>query len=968
MKNIPETYELISKEHIEDLRSECFLLMHKKSGARIALVENNDENKVFYIGFRTPPIDSCGTAHITEHSVLCGSEKYPIKDPFVELAKGSMNTFLNAMTYPDKTVYPIASTNDKDFANLMDVYLDAVLHPNTAKHKEIFLQEGWHYELDSVEGDITLNGVVYNEMKGAFSSPDDVLSRAILNSLFPDTAYQFESGGDPEDIPNLTYEMFLDFHKRYYHPSNSYIYLYGDMDFYERLQWLDEEYLSGYDKIDLNSAVAMQNPFAAPIRIEQSYPIGSEESEKDATYLSYNLVIGDILDPKLYQAFELLDYALLSAPGAPVKQALIDAGIGMDILGGYDNGTLQPVFSVIAKGTNLSREKEFIEIIKSEFEKAANGGLDHNSVLAALLGTEFRIREADFGTTPKGLIYGLNALDSWLYDEKRPFIHLDSLKVLDELKADLENGYFEELIQKYLVDNSHISVVVVKPEKGLTAKNEARLAAKLSEYKKSLSEEEIAELVESTKHLKEYQATPSTQEELLTLPMLSRDDLRKESKKFCHEEDSIDDIKVVKCILDTHGIDYLNLLFELDKDSDISVSELTFFVKLLGYLNMDKYDYMTYANEVNMHTGGISSNVRVVPTEDDDYRLLVDVRAKFLYDKQDKAFELLEEMIFNTDFSDKKRIREILQQELSSMQMRLLSAGHTLSGYRAASYYSDCMKRVDESSGIAYYEFIKDFDDNYSDRIREFIELCEKYVKYIFAKDKMLVCPICESEGYDRLVDSIKGFNAKLSDGIDPEFTPSEVKTHKNEGITTAAQIQYVSRSGSFKEHGFDYSGTMAVLRVLLNYEYFWINIRVKGGAYGCMSQFSRDGSCIFSSYRDPNLEETFDIFGNTADYLESFEASDRDMTKYVIGAISSIDTPLTPADEGMRSLRAYLSGLTYDRLQKDRDAILSCDVADIRSLAEPVRAAMSDGYVCTIGNENAIHDKKDMFEEVRSI
>lgn len=968
MKNIPEAYELISSDHIEDLRSDCSLLIHKKSGAKIALLENDDENKVFYIGFRTPPIDSCGTAHITEHSVLCGSRKYPIKDPFVELAKGSMNTFLNAMTYPDKTVYPIASTNDKDFANLMDVYMDAVLHPNTAKHKEIFLQEGWHYELEDADGDITLNGVVYNEMKGAFSSPDDVLSRAILNSLFPDTTYQYESGGDPLDIPNLTYEMFLDFHKRYYHPSNSYIYLYGDMDMEERLNWLDDEYLSDYDRIDLNSKVAMQNPFAAPLRIEQSYPIGSEESEEDATYLSYNLVIGDILDPKLYQAFELLDYALLSAPGAPIKKALIDAGIGMDILGGYDNGTLQPVFSIIAKGANAGDEEKFLDIIKKQIKKAADGGLDHNSVLAALLATEFRIREADFGSHPKGLLYGLNALDSWLYDDERPFIHLDTLKVLDELKEDLENGYFEELIQKYLLDNSHVSIVVVKPEKGLTAKREEELRAKLAEYKKTLSPEEIEELIESTKHLKEYQATPSTQEELMTLPMLSRSDLKKEARKLCHKEDSIDDIKVVKCILDTHGIDYVSLLFELETDNDFSLSQLAFFLKLPGYLDMKHYDYMTFANEVNMHTGGISIGTKIVPTEDEGYRLFVDVRAKYLYDKQDKAFELLNEMIFETDYASNKRIREILQQEISTMQMRLLSAGHTLSAYRAGSYYSGAMKCLDDCSGIAYYEYIKDFDEHFDERIKEFRELCRKFAKHIFTKDRLLVCPICEDKGYEALVPAIKVLYGRLYDTEEITFDSVEEVSHRNEGITTAAQVQYVSRAGSFYRHGFEYSGAMNVLKVLLNYEYFWVNIRVKGGAYGCMSQMQRGGSCIFSSYRDPNLKETYDIFEKTADYLENFDASERDMTKYVIGAISAIDSPLTPSAEGSRSIRHYLAGVSYEKIQKNRDEIISCDVSDIVKLAKPIRAAMSDGFVCTIGNENAIHAEEDMFEEVRGV
>ncbi|MBR1634124.1 MAG: insulinase family protein [Lachnospiraceae bacterium] len=967
MIQIPDTYELISKETLPDLRSDGYLLRHKKSGARLVLLENDDENKVFYIGFRTPPIDSCGTAHITEHSVLCGSDKYPIKDPFVELAKGSMNTFLNAMTYPDKTVYPIASTNDKDFANLMDVYMDAVLHPNIAKHPEIFKQEGWHYELESPDGELTLNGVVYNEMKGAFSSPDDVLSRAILNSLFPDTAYQYESGGDPDDIPQLSYEKFLEFHAMYYHPANSYIYLYGDMDMAERLHWLDEAYLSHYDRIEVDSEIAMQKPFDKPIRITQDYPIASTDDEKEATYLSYNMVIGDVLDQKLYAAFELLDYALLSSPGAPIRKALVDAGIGKDILGGYDNGTLQPVFSVIAKGTDIDREAEFLKIIEDVCREQADGGLDRKTLLAAINSTEFKIREADFGSYPKGLLYGLNALDSWLYDGDAPFLHLDGLRVLQELKADLDSGYFEQLIRDYLLDNHHASVVIVEPKKGLTQERDESLRKKLSDYKETLSEKEKEELIAETAHLKEYQATPSTQEELLTLPLLERKDLRQQVRPFCNRVDELDETPVVYAKLDTHGIQYLSFLFEIKDGEAVLVPELSLFTRLLGFVDTANYSYTAFSNEVNLHTGGVSVIPKLYAKDDGTFRFFAEVHIKYLYEEEEKAFELLDEMLFASDFADEKRLKELLLQEVSSMQMKLMSAGHTLSAYRAGSYFAENLKRLDEISGIAYYEYVKDFSEHFEERIQPFQEECKKLCQWLFTRERLTVSAICEQNGYEPLRKRLPAFFEKLFAG-DMLTGKTAQPEHRNEGIGTAAQVQYVSAAGNFRRHGFGYSGAMKVLRVLLNYEYFWINIRVKGGAYGCMSTFSRNGNVMFSSYRDPNLAETYDIFKGTADYLASFEASDRDMRKYVIGTVSGMDTPLTPSQEGMRSLTAYLTGMTEERLQKERDEVLSCTVEDIRALSEVIRSVTDEGYVCTIGNEEAIQENEKLFDEVRSL
>lgn len=436
-----QSYEILKEQEIPELNSQAVILRHKKSGARLFLLSNDDENKVFTIGFRTPPEDSTGLPHILEHSVLCGSRKFPAKDPFVELAKGSLNTFLNAMTYPDKTVYPVASCNDQDFQNLMDVYLDAVFYPNIYQNEKIFRQEGWHYELEEEDGELGLNGVVYNEMKGEFSSPESILDRFTRNVLFPDTCYAFESGGDPKEIPKLSYEQFLAFHRHYYHPSNSYIYLYGDMDREEKLKWLDEAYLSRFDAIEVDSEIRYQAPFEAPVEKTVYFPITEDQSEEEESYLSVNLVTGTDLDKDLYVAFPILEYALISAPGAPLKQALLDAGIGNDVFGGYESGILQPYFSVAVKGAGAEKKEAFLAVVEKTLRKMAKEGVNRKALEAGINYYEFKYREADYGSFPKGLMYGLQCFDSWLYDESDPLMHLAYAETFRSLKAKAEEGY-----------------------------------------------------------------------------------------------------------------------------------------------------------------------------------------------------------------------------------------------------------------------------------------------------------------------------------------------------------------------------------------------------------------------------------------------------------------------------------------------------------------------------------------------
>ena len=962
-----QAYEILEKRPIKDLNSEGIILRHKKSGARIAVISNDDDNKVFYIGFRTPPEDSTGVAHIIEHTVLCGSDKYPVKDPFVELVKGSLNTFLNAMTYPEKTIYPIASCNDKDFQNLMSVYMDAVFHPNIYKYQEIFKQEGWHYELESEDAPVTINGVVYNEMKGAFSSPDDVLSRQIMTSLFPDTTYANVSGGDPLHIPELTYGEYLDFHRRYYHPCNSYIYLYGDMDVAEKLAWMDEAYLGKYEAIGLDSEIKLQKSFEKPIEVTHKYSISSTESEENNTYLSYNTVIETALDEKLYLAFDILDYALVSAPGAPLKQALIDAGIGSEITGGYDSGTLQPTFSVIAKNTNPQEKEHFLAVIRETLEGLVKNGLNKKSLLAGINSSEFRYREADFGHFPKGLLYGIQCLDSWLYDDMRPFLHLEALDTYRFLKEQVETDYFEQLIQKYLLNNRHASVVIIEPEKGLNAKNEAVLEKKLAEYKAGLSEEEIKKLVENTRHLKEYQETPSLKEDLEKIPMLARSDMKKEAALFYNTELSVKEVPVIHHDIFSNGIIYLTMLFDIAHIPAEDIPYLGVLKAVLGYVDTKNYSYADFSNEVNIHTGGIGSTIGVYPSvkEKDDYKVKFEVRTKALYDKLPEAVSLMEEMLFTSKLCDEKRLYEIIAELKSRLQVSISSAGHSVASTRAMTYFSKAAAYKDT---ITFYEVLCDLEAHFEERKEALIAKLKELTEAIFTRENLLVSVTCEKEGLSIATAELEKFIPMLFETAKTTKKAEIIPVQKNEGFMDASQVMYVARAGNFRAHGFEYHGALRILKVIMEYDYLWINIRVKGGAYGCMNGYMKNGDTYFVSYRDPNLEKTNEIYDGIPAYIEQFTADERDMTKYIIGTISDMDIPMNPSTKGDRSMAAYLQNISYEEIQKERDQVIHATQEDIRNLKDMIASVLDEKNLCVIGNEETLQAHEDMFDNLKHL
>lgn len=966
ISNLKE-YEVVIHKHIDEVDSEGWFLKHKKTGAKIVLLSNKDDNKVFNIGFRTPVNNNTGVPHIIEHTVLCGSKKYPVKDPFMELVKGSLNTFLNAMTYPDKTIYPVASYNDKDFKNLMEIYMDAVFNPNIYEEKKIFLQEGWHYELENKEGELTYNGVVYNEMKGVYSSVDGVMDRATLQSLYPDTTYSCESGGNPDNIPELTYEEYLDFHRKYYHPSNSYIYLYGDMDMVERLNWMDKEYLGKYDMLKIDSEIKKQPAFSKAKEEKMAYAITDGESLEDNTVLTANYVIGESNDVELNIAFQVLEYVLMTMPGAYLKQALIDANIGKDVYGQYEDDICQPMYSIVAKYANESDKEKFVKVINETLEKLVKEGLNKKALLASLNSLEFKVRESDFGRAPKGLIFGINILSSWLYDDTNPFILLETNKVFDKLRKMIDTDYFEKLITEYFINNNHKSVVILTPEKGLTEKKEQKLKDALKAKKAAMTEQEIENIIRETSELKKYQKTPSSPEELARIPLLEIKDIAKEPRKIIGQPEEKDGITMLYNDLFTNGIGYLDIVFDCTDIPEKYQSYLGLLKPVLSYMDTENHSYSELNTEIDLDLGGFAFDSGIYVNKKTGEPIITgEVHAKMLYDSIPKAFEIIKEVILKTKFDDYKRLKEILEELKSRVKTSIIRTGDSAAMLRAMSYYSKPYYLREQTTGLAFYQFLSDILDNYEEKKEEFVNNLKDAIEYIFSNQRIYLNYAGDRQSYElvkKLVIDLKDSvysvprNKKLW-----QFKPEK----KNEGIKTSGQVQYVVRTGNYnKDRSKVFDGSFMVLGNIMRSKYLWNNVRELGGAYGCNASFTRDGDVMFTSYRDPNLGKTNQAYLNAADFIENFNVDGREMRKYIIGTISGIDTPLNAADRSGREFSYFITDTNYETLKREREKILSTTVDDIKKLAPLVKEAMSDNNICVVGSASAIEQNKELFDNI---
>lgn len=969
LKKVYHGFRLIEEKEVKEINSKARIFQHEKSGARLFHLENDDDNKVFAISFRTPPENSTGVPHILEHSVLCGSRKFPSKEPFVELIKGSLNTFLNAFTFSDKTMYPVASRNSKDFKNLMDVYLDAVFYPNIYSTPEIMMQEGWHYELENKEDDLNYKGVVYNEMKGAFSSPESILMRKVQESLFPDSPYGVESGGDPDCIPDLTQEYFLSFHKKYYHPSNSYIYLYGDMDIEEQLKFINDEYLKNFDKINVNSEINFQTPFSEEKKLLLDYPISENEKEEDKTFLSLNFVIGKATDKELSMNFEILEHLLLETPAAPLKKALIDANLGKDVFGSFDNSILQPTFSIVVKNSNESKVEEFKKVVFDTLKSLVAKGIDKKLIESSINIKEFQMREAEYDGYPRGLVYAIRCMDSWLYNEN-PVIHLEYQEIFEKAKKGLKTCYFEDLIQKYILDNTHSSLVIVKPKKGLSEKITEELRKKLSNIKLKLSEEELNQIILNTKKLKDRQETPDSQEVLEKLPLLSLEDIDEKSEKLPTIEKESLGIKLLLHPVFTSGIGYINLYFDSRTVPQDKLPYISLLASVLGKVSTENLGYEELSNEININTGGIKFSGDAY-AECGDSRVFYPkfvVRGKALIEKLPKLMELASEIITSSKFDDEKRLKELIQEIKSRMEMKMLQRGHTVAAKRACSYFSPIAKYEETLLGLSFYKFISDLECNFQNKASEAIENLKLISKLIFNNNNLLMSFTSEEKDYAAFEKSSQKLLENLSkDALDYKEYSFEFGA-LNEGLMTSSKVQYVAKAYNFRELGYKYTGSLQVLKTIVGYDYLWNKVRVQGGAYGAFSNFTWGGNTVFSSYRDPNLKETLKAYDGAYEYVKNFDADQREMTKYIIGTISELDSPLTPSMKGLVADEYYIRHISDEAVQKERDEIINTNKEAIRGLANLIGDITKQNYFCVLGSEEKIKANKEIFGSLINI
>jgi len=963
LKNIPETYEVFTSEHIECINSDAVALKHKKTGAVICLILNDDDNKLFCVSFKTPPTDDCGTPHIIEHSVLCGSEKYPVKDPFMQLVKGSMYTFLNAMTYPDKTVYPVSSCNDTDFINLSNVYLDAVFAPNITKHPEIFMQEGIHYE-PTEDGSLEVGGVVYSEMKGAVSSPDSNVYDELIYSMFPDNAYGRNSGGDPDAIRQLTYDRFIEFYKSHYHPSNAYFFLYGDLDFKERLEYIDREYLSKYDALDMCVDTGTQAPFGGMRKTVKSYPIADGESEDGKTFLAYGSVFTDALDTVECYAADFLADILVESPGAPVKTALVDAGIGSEVYGGFINHMKEPVFSVIAKNTDASRADEFVSVIDGTLRRIAKEGVNKKSLLAAIERSEFRFKEGEQGSTSKGLSYSLGIMQSVMFSLDDPFRYLKYDHVISEMRRLADTDYFEKLILK-IADSCHRSLLVYKGESGLGEKMNEKLSAELRRMCEKMSDEEYKSICDMYDSYAEYQDTEDTAEALSCIPVLSKNDIPREPQPVYNREATVGTLPAVCHDIPVNGLVYLRFLFDISHVPTDKLPLLDLAVSVFGKADTAKTKYADLLDEIRLNTGGFGitcTSYRKYGTKEGS-SLMLEVSLRMLASKVIRACELAREVLLETKFSDKKRVCEILAETVSEKERDILYAGSEYAASRALAYLNSADAVDDMVDGLSSFNAQKEMLASFEEHSDLIVSEMESLVRSLVNKNACIVSVTADSENYRTIEEAVRVFAEALPSFDVPSPAERKALGKLNEGILTASSVQYVAQAGNLFDSGYSYDGSYQILTSMLKNDYLYPAIRMKGGAYGYNCSFAQSsGNVTFTTYRDPELSESYKVFEGCGDFIRSKLPTDDELNRYIVGSFGKIDRPMTPYVKAVRSLSVYMTGITFDDMCRDRLAMLNVTAEKLQSLAHSVDDVISQGFRCTIGNEEKLLSEKELF------
>jgi hypothetical protein len=964
-------FAFVKEVDVSEINSKVILYRHIKTGAELMSVVNDDENKVFGVTFRTPPSDSTGLPHIMEHSVLCGSRKYPVKEPFVELIKGSLNTFLNAFTYPDKTCYPVASTNLQDFYNLVDVYLDAVFYPLITP--QTLMQEGWHYELNSREDELSFKGVVFNEMKGAYSSPDDILGDESQMQLMPDTAYGYQSGGDPECIPDLTYEQFKNFHETYYHPGNAKIYFYGDDDPEKRLQ-LVNEYLQDFEPIQVNSLPALQPKFSKPERRIIPYDSG-EETENSKAYLTVNWLLPEGTEPELVLSLGILEHILLGTPASPLRKILIESGLGEDVVGrGLSDETRQMAFSTGMRGIETKNLDHVETLILTALEKIVKEGIDPKTIEASINTIEFSLRENNTGPYPRGLIVMLRTLSAWLYD-RDPIPPLAFQKPLDEIKSKLSAGSFrfENLIQEYLIENQHRVTVILTPDSTISAKRIEKEIKRLKLAQTNFSQEQLEQIMRDTLELKKRQETPDSPEALATIPMLGKEDLDPKIKVLPLQIIQKEPATILFHDLFTSEILYIDLGFNLSPLSPEQLPYTRLFSRALLEMGTQKESFVELIQHIGRETGGIRHSLFTSEKAKQNGSVAyLFLRSKVMVNKISALLSILSDILLVPNFDDKDRFRQILLEEKSGIEAGLITSGHRVVNNRLKSQYSSSAWMTEQMSGIDYLFFIRSLIINFDQEWERISTILKEIKNRLFNQNNLLVNVTIDKPHWDSVQIEINHFVHHLPSFVLSNQTWSKKSQIINEGLMVPSQVNFVGKGGDLYSLGYKDHGSMNVILQYLRSTWLWEKVRVQGGAYGGFCSFDRlSGIFTFLSYRDPNLLSTIENYDLTAQFLKTFDLSESELTKSIIGAIGELDTYQLPDAKGYTSMVRYILGITDDDRQKFRDELLSTSESDFRHLAKILEKLNKQASIIVLGSPDNITNvnlENKLFSETRKV
>ncbi|WP_420632332.1 insulinase family protein [Candidatus Leptofilum sp.] len=939
--SVKHGFELLREEEIEERNTTARLYRHVKSGAELLSLENDDENKSFAIAFRTPPEDSTGLPHIMEHSVLGGSKKYPLKEPFVELVKGSLKTFLNAFTSADRTTYPVASTNEQDFYNLVDVYLDAVLNPLiTPNH---LAQEGWHLELENLEDPLIYKGVVFNEMKGAYSSPEGVLYRQIKGSMFPENAYRHDSGGDPEVMPNLTYEQFRSFHETYYHPANSRIVFYGDDDPDKRLAMADS-YLQAFEAVDVSdTAVPIHPPFEKPQRFTFPYSVEADGENSEKHYVTVNWVLPPNDDDLvLRRALSVLSVTLLGTPGSPLRKALVDSGLGDDVIGGGYSGRLrQGTFSVGMKGVKAENIEAVERLVLYTLRKLADGGFEPEAVEAAVNSIEFSLRENNTGAFPRGLSLMFGAMSTWFYDQD-PLAPLKFEGPLTAVKEAIVNDsmYLPGLIHTYLLKNNHRGTVILEPDPTLQQRQETAEQEKLAAIKARLNEAQLNDIIRQTRELKALQEKPDSPETIAMLPRLMLDDLDKENKPIPTKQTKAAGVQTFYHDLFTNGIVYL----ELGMNMHALPADLLPYVKLFGRalveIGTETQDFVQLQQRIGRSTGGIYPTTFLSAKRGEaDAAAWLFLRGKAAMSQAQEMLDIMRDVLLTVKLDNQERFRQMVLRAKASVESGLAPSGHAVANRRLRSYFTESSWVAEQMNGIEYLFFLRRLAEQVEADWPSVLAKLEAVRSILVSRQNMLANVTLDDENWQLFQPQLANLLAQMPDVPVEMAVWDWQRPFQNEGLTIPAKVNYVAKGGNLYDLGYQEHGSVAAIVNYLRTSYLWEKIRVQGGAYGTMVGFSNyTGILSYYSYRDPNLLQTLDVYDNVAQFLQR-GISDDDLTKSIIGAISAIDRYQLPDAKGRTAMNRLLINSSDEYRQQMRDEILGATAADFVRFGEAVAA-----------------------------